>query len=300
MRRSIQLTTLVAGVIIGLSVSVTSAAAVVDWDGANNYQSNGTAGLNFGRAQTTTPINSNGNGITGITFDAATPLNPGAGYDSALSSGVFYGGLERRRTGNTTDGNAFINAKVRDRAASDTSDTIYAQFQVNSTDSARQYRVTGAYVWALETPIVHDGQIKLTTEVRVNNIDVAYVIVRSGGSYYIGSGDGQISMAAAVQTKTLGLANTFWKQVDLSTTYLSDVDLSSGFAQPAIGDIDMIGIFFRTNQVPWDANAGPNSNGQFQSIFQVFQYSVDATVIPEPASLGMLGFAGLLALRRRA
>lgn len=222
--------------------------------------------------------------ITGITFSDTSPLNPTApDYNTALSSAIFYGGLERIRRNNTTDGNNFDRAYVNHNG-----NVLTNRLRVATSDAARDYGIAGVLAWSVgpaNIDLTQDATI--TAQIAIAGIDKVHLVAKQGSQWYIGP---QIALTGLNYDADV---NSFFKAVDF--TSVINEDLGSGFSQQNLNDVSMIGVYFEDDQVAFGANV-------YLSQFLLTQFTVDAALVPEPASLALLAAGGFLILwpRRHA
>lgn len=111
---------------------------------------------------------------------------------------------------------------------------------------------------------------------------------------------GTPSVTITIPLATLGLTAGSQFYFDAYTTY-------SGGSQGAYDALDNPTYTFGTPYAgtyftPYDSNPNGNVSGaqqQTNSLFGTAAYQYTVTGVPEPASLGLLGFAGAMALKRR-
>lgn len=269
MKRKIWLV-LILGILV--SVSGLQSALIVDWGGTAYVSA------------TTTPMGGQNATSPQGGFSGGDPLllNPTANYDSAQTSGVFYGAVTWTTTG--ADGNfgSVMNAVGGDRM----------EFKRYNTD------LNVLVVWR-QADFLNGhstGNVGFdsssTVSMRMNtfvNFDAGRVVLRlQGGSndgYYISQ---QAPFNSTASTISANFTTLTWLAYDPATS-LSDfgapVDLLSG---GLIDHVTEVGFYVHSNAT--SANA-----------FRLDSFEVNSIAIPEPSTWALLlgSMGALLFLRRR-
>lgn len=273
--------------LFAIGANSASAAVVVDYNGTAYDYVTAAADQSYQRVQTTPTagdydgVGGANDSIIGIPFSDTTPLSPStASYNSTLPSATFFGGLERIRLGSSTDGTGFDRAYV-----DDSGNKLVNRLRVGTTDGARTYRTAGVFAWsvgATNVDLTQDVTITMTSS--ISGVDKLYLAAKQGGQWYVGP---QMSLTGLTYDAD---TNNFFKVTNFGSVI--NEDMSSGFSAQNLDDVSMIGVYFEQDLVPYNGTA-------YLSQFELTRFTVNAALVPEPASLALLGLGGLCLMGRR-
>ncbi len=273
-----RLTTKILGIAIvaaGL-VQPVSAAVLYDYDATNDYVSGDESLRKIdGTAYT--------GGDAGRAF-STNAMQPISGYTGP----AFFGGFE-------ADAGAanFENANV-DSSGKVGGDPIH--FDMPNNNNVRFDAVVMGSVGLAQfdaTSSVTVGAIRTSSQ--TNATASARLVFGIGSTYYVSTTEVLSSIGKdSVDSVTLdntGLDALSFQVYDPGTAIAYDGGAAGAAFDPFVNNFDSVGVLLK-----YDRQAGSGRNGLG---LQLYQLTVDATVIPEPASMALLGLGGLMMFARK-
>jgi hypothetical protein len=265
------------------AVPAAEAALVVDLVPSTSWVTGDTASPR-GTGTFTTGDYDNDNGGTAddgrrmLAFSSTTVITPA----SPPQSGIFYGGYAAYQLNNT--GQFFGENRVRNNAANDF-------YELGSTGTSSVARIVLSwqkpnFLAGGDTAVVNLTSNTAITAKNIfgtNTTGTGHWMVQIGSTYYVSQET--FSVAADANRTSVGLTTTLWAPIDITAALSNYAAPTLTFAPLSLTNIQGVGIYVQ----------GSGANGRIG----VRGFSVDATVVPEPAAFAALAPAALVLGRRR-
>lgn len=271
------------------------AALVVDWSGADQpgRPSGQSQIFNFSRIVETTGDydggGANDDARLSITFSEIDPLNPPHetdGYDTNLTNSVFYGGV-RLTAYNPDPGDTELRARIN--AAGN-------NFDIRAVNrSADGIEMVAAIFWDKQD-FLNGGDvdrvfldaassITLASAQSPHNMNSRILVRTADGQFYVSETSERRPLLTPEGAEGGNILDEMWAAYDPNSDLLFDTGTSFSTTTAELADITGFGFYFHRN------SAGN---------FWIDNIEVNASIIPEPASVALvLGGVGLMLARRR-
>ncbi len=284
------------------------AAVVVSWGGDYVAETRASA---RGRSGKAAPFNTGDAVNDGIRkaypFSLTQPLSPAVGADYGGTCATFYGGHADASNGRATYFGVEQIAEVRDAGLAD-----LLHFGATSNENWDHW--LASYVaWLRDDFLVDPAEtvgFAPTSDLRIDGLrlvtgDVArnfqalrWFAALADGSFYLSEDvTGEENLAAATAYTAGDFASLGWEAVVLQESKYDGMYVEGGaFATPTAALADVVAIGFMV-QAYGTSGAGTDRDIQY---YQVAEFEVTAqSAAPEPATLALVAFGGLVLLRRR-